>query len=212
MIKEVFVIEDNPGDAFLVKEYLQGSDKINFNFTFFDSIKKIEAQEKSFIPDVILLDLNIIDSKGISTFEKVYKLYKSVPIIILSGYSDEDTAINAVKLGAQDYLIKGNINQKTLQLAVFYAIERAKLTQSLFNSEQQFRLLTENAPIFIWMTDENGKFVYCNRLLTYYLDIPEEYLCEKSMLDFVSPKFVDSVSDIYKNAILSQESYSIEYE
>lgn len=212
MIKEVFVIEDNPGDAFLVKEYLQGSDKINFNFTFFDSIKKIEAQEKNFIPDVILLDLNIIDSKGISTFEKVHKLFKSVPIIILSGYADEETAINAVKLGAQDYLIKGNINQKTLQLAVFYAIERAKLTQSLFNSEQQFRLLTENAPIFIWMTDENGKFVYCNRLLTYYLDIPEELLCEKSMLDFVSPKFVDSVSDIYKNAILSQESYSIEFE
>ncbi len=212
MIRDIFVIEDNPGDALLVKEYLKGSDRMKFNFEFFDSVQKVETEGKNFNPAVILLDLYLTDSKGISTFEKVYKLYKHVPIIILSGYDDEETAFNAVKNGAQDYLIKGKINEKVLQIAVLYAIERVKLLHSLFSSEQKFKLLTENAPIFIWMTDSKGRFIYCNKLLSNFLCISVGELCNKSMIDFVSPQSYNNVSLVYDNAFSLSEPYSIEYE
>ncbi len=211
MIKDLMVIEDNPGDALLVKEYLAATEIIKFNFVFFDTLARLEKSENIFKPAVILLDLSLPDSSGINTFERVYSKYNDVPIIILSGYDDEEIAYEAVKKGAQDYLIKGNINPKILQLAVIYAIERIKLVQSLSSSEQKFKLLTENAPLFIWMTDVFGKFVYCNKFLSGFLSLSLNDLCNKSMSDFIAAESHSSVANVYSQSYTYKLAYSIEY-
>ncbi|HPN37672.1 MAG TPA: PAS domain S-box protein [Melioribacteraceae bacterium] len=211
MIRDILVIEDNPGDALLVKEYLTGNDKMKFNFKFIDTLQKIEENTIDYLPDVILLDLTLPDSSGIKTFERVYNIFGQIPIIILSGYDDEDTAYIAVQKGAHDYLVKGKINEKNLQLAVIYAVERIKLLQSLYSSEQKFKLLTENAPIFIWMTDKNGRFIYTNKLLSNFLNFSITELLEKSMLDFIDVHSFDEVAEIYKRYYSINIPFSIEY-
>lgn len=118
----ILLIEDNPGDARLVKEALSKTSDPAIKLIVADTLNKglkcIAAENI----DVILLDLNLPDSQGIQTFHKVKKFNANRPIIILSILSDKEVIYQAMKEGAQDYLIKGQIENKSLVQAVRYAI------------------------------------------------------------------------------------------
>ena len=101
--------------------------------------------------DAVLLDLGLPDSQGLSTFEKIHAAAETVPIIILTAYKDDALALEAVRKGAQDYLIKGKIDGSTLVRALTYSIERKKLqetvekrTLSLRKSEEKYRKLFDS--------------------------------------------------------------------
>jgi two-component system, sensor histidine kinase and response regulator len=81
-------------------------------------------------PDVILLDLSLPDSKGLITLKRVQELANEVPIIILTGVDDEDTGLDAVRLGAQDYLVKHAIGDDSISRCIRYAIERRRFEES----------------------------------------------------------------------------------
>jgi CheY-like chemotaxis protein len=109
--------------------------------------------------DLILLDLNLPDSQGVSTFEKVKKAAGDTPIIIMSGMVDEDIAVSAVQKGAQDYLIKGQIDSQLLIRAILYAIERQKLIVELQEALNQVKTLEGLLPICCYcknIRDDSG--------------------------------------------------------
>lgn len=120
----VLVIEDNLADTALIREMLKESQ--NTRFKLYNARKLQEGLEiiNENPIQVLLLDLNLPDSKGIETFYKASESVSEIPIIILSGFDDEDTAIKAVKGEAQDYLIKGNVESSLLVRSICYAIER----------------------------------------------------------------------------------------
>ena len=81
--------------------------------------------------DAILLDLGLPDSQGIDTFEKTYAVAPNVPILILTSNDDDSLALEAVRRGAQDYLIKGKTDSTLLHRAINYAVERKKAEEKL---------------------------------------------------------------------------------
>jgi diguanylate cyclase (GGDEF)-like protein len=81
--------------------------------------------------DVIILDLMLPDCEGVDTFEDVKSLVPNIPIIILTGLDDEGLAINVVHNGAQDYMVKGQVDNNLLTRSIYYAIERKKLEEQL---------------------------------------------------------------------------------
>jgi PleD family two-component response regulator len=83
--------------------------------------------------DVILSDLNLPDSRDVNTFNKLKIKVPEIPIVVLSGFADEEASLKAVRDGAQDYLIKGQINGNVLERSLLYAIERKKVED---NAEQ----------------------------------------------------------------------------
>jgi signal transduction histidine kinase len=132
----VLLIEDNPGDADLVRLRLVESDSavdVNCVGRLADGL----ASMAHAAPSVVLLDLNLPDSRGADTFRKVLEKAPGVPVVILSGQDDEALAMKALHQGVQDYLVKGDITSSHLERVMRYAIERQALLRSLEMSRHQ---------------------------------------------------------------------------
>jgi two-component sensor histidine kinase/CheY-like chemotaxis protein len=122
----VLLIEDNPGDVNLIKKMLGEETD---TFCKIDYVNRLDAGLKRLAEsdiDVVLLDLGLPDSQGLDTFIKVHKEKTDVPIVVLTGLEDTELGVKTVKKGAQDYLVKGQVDGKPLIRAVRYAIERKR--------------------------------------------------------------------------------------
>ncbi len=127
----ILLVEDNPGDARLLDVYLRSSFNNTFNlYTTALLSKGLELLEQHLF-NIIILDLSLPDSSGLDTFKRMHAHSPQIPIIVLTGYEDETTGLNAMKLGAQDFLIKGKVNGKELSRSINYSIERYKLLKKL---------------------------------------------------------------------------------
>jgi signal transduction histidine kinase len=133
----VLIIEDNPGDARLIEEMLKEAKRFQFNFFYHQTLSEgLEELLKNEI-DVILLDLNLPDCTGLNTISIIREKVENIPIIILTGRDDEDLAIQSLKLGMQDYLIKGKIDPVLLERSILYAIERQQVKLELKLSKKK---------------------------------------------------------------------------
>jgi PAS domain S-box-containing protein len=114
--------------------------------------------------DVVLLDLSLPDSLGISTFYKVREAAAdAVPIVVISALDDEDVALEALKGGAQDYLIKGKASEEMLVRCLRHAIERNHVEEELRNSEFMMRAIIENSYDAFIAFDSDGEIKGWNR-------------------------------------------------
>jgi diguanylate cyclase (GGDEF)-like protein len=127
----ILLIEDNPGDARLLREMLRAEVHSEFAVTTVDRIASGLASlgEREF--DLVLLDLSLPDSEGIDTLRQVRSAAPGLPIIVLTGLNREDMGLMAVREGAQDYLIKGQIDHPLLVRAIRYASERHRLVAAV---------------------------------------------------------------------------------
>jgi DNA-binding response OmpR family regulator len=141
----ILLIEDNPGDALLVQEALG---KEAFNFIIKPRVSDALKLPNSHAIDLILLDLNLPDSRGFPTFQKVYSHFPDTPIIILSGLGNEELAVHTVTNGAQDYIFKENLLNDALVLrTIKYTLGRHKILKELAdarkNAEELAKVKTE---------------------------------------------------------------------
>ncbi len=146
MIK-VLLLEDNTADARLVQLDLEGVEGTSFEITHAKRLEEAleRAGEQAF--DIILSDLNLPDSKGFETFAKISETVKDIPIILLTGFNDEAVAMNIVKEGAEDYIVKGEVKGKYLARAIQYAIERQGLRKKLQEQNEQLEKMLRVDPL-----------------------------------------------------------------
>jgi DNA-binding response OmpR family regulator len=140
---KILLIEDSIEDTIIIREMLNETSKIHFELKNVSRLKTgfEELFQESF--DILLLDLNLPDSWGFDTFIRTYDQAPELPIVILSGFDDEDIAVKAVREGAQDYLIKGEIDGRLLARSIYYAIERKKIERELMKTQKDLRKLIE---------------------------------------------------------------------
>jgi len=128
---KVLLVEDNHGDARLIKEMLTEARGNPFDAECADLLATgLEHLAQGGI-DVVLLDLGLPDSRGLDTLVKVQAQVLGVPIVVLTGLDDEALAVEAVKEGAQDYLVKGQVDSNLLGRSIRYAIERKRAEEAL---------------------------------------------------------------------------------
>lgn len=133
----ILIVEDNPGDSRLIQEMLSETKGVKFDLKFANRISKGIEYILEGGMDIILLDLSLPDSRGLDTFISIYEKAKEIPIIVLTAIDDETLAIETVKKGAEDYLVKGKMDGNLLLRSIRYAIERK-------NVEKSMRELQEN--------------------------------------------------------------------
>ncbi len=127
----ILLVEDNPGDARLVREALAGSNAHRFELVRCDRLRDGLRHFESSVFDLVLLDLGLPDSIGLQTLIRAHTASPTIPIIVLTGNHDEELGISAVRMGAQDYLVKGTFDSNLLVRSMYYAIERARTLDTL---------------------------------------------------------------------------------
>ena len=123
----ILLVEDNPGDARLLQETLRDARSLRFDLVHAGRMSEALERLSGEMPDVVLLDLSLPDAHGLETVATMLRAAPAVPIIVLTGLSDETVAVQAVQAGAQDYLVKGSVEGGTLARAIRYAMERKRL-------------------------------------------------------------------------------------
>jgi two-component system sensor histidine kinase UhpB len=147
------VVEDNPGDIFLLKEFLHATDLDVGNIFEVDRLSEAKSVLAEQDIDLVFLDLSLPDSFGLDSYISLSSEAGHLPVILLTGLSDTNVALQALSRGAQDYLVKGDFDEKLLSRAIRYSLERKRNLQKLRESEVRYRELFNNNPMPMWVFD-----------------------------------------------------------
>jgi PAS domain S-box-containing protein len=175
---KILIIEDNLGDFVLLEQMLMRLQELRKDIFHVESLSDGMNLLESQLFDIVLLDLTLPDSYGIESFKKINEASPSIPILILSGLSDKKFALEAVKQGAQDYLVKGEFEENLLEKSIIYSIQRKQDLQLVRHSEETYKLLFEYNPIpvFIWDATTLQIIKVNNAALNHYEYDENEFL------------------------------------
>jgi len=179
MPTHVLLIEDNPGDARFIAEMLKEAGGDGFTLECAARLSVGLEKLRSNPADVVLLDLSLPDSRGLETFVRFQSKFPQLPVVILTGLDDEETAVQAAHAGAQDYFVKGTIAGPALGRSLKYAIERKKAQETIRLQAAALQAAANS----IVITDSNGTILWSNHAfsqLTGYAS--EEVLGNNSRL------------------------------
>jgi diguanylate cyclase (GGDEF)-like protein/PAS domain S-box-containing protein len=159
---QLLLVEDNPGDVRLLREMFREQDSQTIGLVHVDCLGAAEKYLSAETIQLVLLDLGLPDAQGLDAVRRIRAAAPRVPLIVLTGLDDESMALQTLQEGAQDYLIKGQIETRSLFRAVRYAIER-KLTEEALFLEKELAQITLNCiSDAIARTDRSGNITFLN--------------------------------------------------
>lgn len=141
---QTLLIEDNPGDVRLIQEMLSEVNTGACEITVFDRLGSARAALEQGDYDVVLLDLTLPDSTGLETLSRLRPTVATAAVIVLTGLNDEAAAVQALREGAQDYLVKDRMNPEVLWRSIRYAIERKQVELKLLARERELEHQTRD--------------------------------------------------------------------
>jgi PAS domain S-box-containing protein len=185
----LLIIEDNPGDLFIIKEFLART-RLPIHFIkSADSLKEAEALLAKDKFDVIFLDLFLPDGSGAQTFQQINPRNLSAAVIVLSGLQDETIALEALQQGVQDYVVKGEYDEKLLEKTVRFALERKRDQDLIRLSQERYKVLFEGNPIPMWAYDlESLGIIMVNDAAINHYGYSREEFQNMSLFDLRTPE------------------------
>lgn len=160
--------------------------------------------------EVMLLDLTLPDSQGLGTYMRAKAVAPALPIIVLTGTDDQQTALQAVRSGAQDYLVKGQVDGRMLSRVIRYAIERKRAQDALRDSEEFFRLISENVHDLIAVIDRDGCWLYNSPSYRDVLGEPDQ-LRRANAFAHVHPEDRERVVAMFRATLATGAGQRMEY-
>ncbi len=214
MIKQnikVLLIEDNLDYAQLIKRILSKKTPSPMEVEHHDSFSGGYERASRGDIDLILLDLDLPDSGNMETMLGIGGA-ADVPVIVLTGTDDESLALRAVQLGAQDYLMKGQVDARLLVRSIRYAIERKKADDAVKRTEERFKLLIENTLDLIEMLGVDGTMNFVSPSHKRILGYDNDDLLGRRVFEFIHPEDLPRVLDIFTETLQNHDRlYSAEF-
>jgi PAS domain S-box-containing protein len=172
----VLFVEDNPADIDLIREMLPETGPVSFRLESVPRLSEAVSRLEDGDIDLVLLDLGLPDSHGLQTFHKLREAAPDIPMVVLTGNTDQETAVAAVREGAQDFLVKGQVSGSLLGRAARYAVERQRAEEALRRTEENFRRSLDESPLGVRIVSAQGETLYANRAILdiYGFDSIEE--------------------------------------
>ncbi|MBD2565450.1 MULTISPECIES: hybrid sensor histidine kinase/response regulator [Nostoc] len=155
---KILLIEDNLAYARLLQEFLAQAQSQEFTLVHVKRLGEAFQELSQYNYDVILLDLTLPDSQGLSSLPPLISQAPSIPIVVLTNTNDEELAIEAVRQGAQDYLVKRQVNVDVLVRSLRYAIERKQVLESLRTVNETLQIRVEERTAELVKANELNQF------------------------------------------------------
>ena len=153
----VLLVEDNPGDARFIREMLGEADDAPFAIEEAGDLAAALDRLSRDGLDAVLLDLGLPDSQGLETLLKAHAAARHLPFVVLTGLYDEEIGRRAVREGAQDYLLKGEIRSTGLARSIQYAIERKRAEVELVRTVGALEAKTQELDAFTYCVSHDLK-------------------------------------------------------
>jgi len=211
----VLLVEDSMPDARYVQEMLSIA---FYKLVHAKSLGEAQVKASAHSFDVILLDLSLPDGHGIDTVHTMLELAPNVPIVVLTGLDDDDTAAKALKVGAQDYLQKHNLAENILTRTIRYAIERNQAretirlgVQKVIASEAYLNLALKASHIGVWSWDIVADKVKLDELSHQIFGLGAEIVDMKDLLNCVHEEDRSLVQLAIEDAIDKKEDYDVTF-
>ncbi|HMT28512.1 MAG TPA: PAS domain S-box protein, partial [Bacteroidia bacterium] len=208
---KLLLIEDNPVDTNVFQNMLKHSGVGIASFEIAESLEKGLQLVESVIPDIIFLDLALPDSTGIFTFHSIKEKASSIPIVILTGNEDERMALEALRDGAQDYLLKSEISPVLISRSILYSMERKSIEAELIKSKANNEALIENTKDSIWAVDRDINFITINTRFSESMELLSGKKIEigENMISVLPEHYKKWFREIFDRAI-SGEQFRVE--
>ena len=162
LIKRLLLVEDNPGDARLIVEMFTEQGMHDTELVRASSLSEAEKHLSERAFDLILLDLGLPDSQGLDAVRRAHHAAPRAPLVVLTGMDDESLAAQCLQVGAQDYLIKGQIETRGLLRALRYAVERKTMEEALFVEKERAQVTLNCIGDAVICTDAAGNITFLN--------------------------------------------------
>ena len=198
----ILIVEDESVFAEVLREIVEQEGGGKFAASVAGTLAEAQAKLSSATIDVMLLDLTLPDAQGVETYRAVQRAAPDLAVIVLSGLSDEDVALETVRAGAQDYLMKHQFDGRLLCRAIRYASERKSIERKLREREEFFRLISENVTDLIAVVGADGKRIYNSPSYGTVLG-RDEKLAGTNAFEDVHPEDRDSVKSVFNEVISS---------
>jgi diguanylate cyclase (GGDEF)-like protein/PAS domain S-box-containing protein len=160
--QRVLLIEDNAGDVRLLREMFREHGAQGTEVMHVASMMEAERVLEHVVIDAILLDLGLPDTAGLEAVQRAHAAAPRVPLVVLTGLDDELLAVRALQQGAQDYLVKGQIETRGLRRALRHAIERKIMEEALFAEKERAQVTLDSIGDAVICTDPSGNITFLN--------------------------------------------------
>ena len=187
-VLRLLLVEDSAGDARLIRELITEGSARGIELAHVATMREAERHLELGAVDVVVLDLGLPDAQGLEAVRRAHGAAPRVPLVVVTGLDNEALAVEALKAGAEDFLVKGQIETRSLQRALVHAVERKALREALVEEEAEskvaarlFRTLVENLPDVISRLNPDLHFLYMSPSVQAVTGLrPEEFLGKTS--------------------------------
>jgi diguanylate cyclase (GGDEF)-like protein/PAS domain S-box-containing protein len=182
-IKVLLLVEDNPGDARLLREMLSEAGSHDTDLTHVQLMSEAEKHLAEHAVDIVLLDLGLPDAQGLGAVRRAQSAAPRVPLVVLTGMDDELLATQTLQEGAQDYLIKGQIETRGLLRALRYAVERKAMEEALFVEKERAQVTLNCIGDAVACTDSSGKITFLNLVAEKMTGWPRQEAADRPLAE-----------------------------
>ena len=213
MSTSILLVEDNPVNVEYFRAMIEKKteDTISENRIIPDLhiatllAEAVDILKKNPI-DLVLLDLSLPDSSGMQSILKIEEINDRIPIIVLTGVDDTELAAEAIKAGAQDYLVKGRINKQVLDRSILYALQRMNILNALLDSENRYMIALKATNDGIWEWNIKDQVLYYSPRWMEILGYAENELSSdpSEWFNRIHPDDVMTVEEIISNHLAGQ--------
>ena len=204
---QLLVVEDDEMLSAVYQRTLSRLGPVHICHNLQQALQAVQQQP----PDVILLDLGLPDSQGLQGLAQLRKRAPGTALVITTGADDEELAIQALRSGAQDYLLKGKLDTLTLVRSVRYALERKQAENKLQKNEALFAAITNNMIDLLSIIDAQGARLYTSPSYQHLLGYSKEEMVQMPFTDLLHPDDEAKIGNALLQLFAEGSSQGLEY-